>query len=98
MTDKIDEIRRLLKNINTDEEIDEIHDILDSIDGSIYAKNPYVTGIAEIAAKKGYVQEVNVINEIDSSPMLGGGQTHYDMGPTVVDVSFAVDPRELYDD
>lgn len=98
MTNDIQKIRELLKNINNDDEIDEIHEILDRLDGSVFAKNPRVNGIAEKAAKNGVVQEINVINEMDHYTQAGGGGGFVDSGPVRVDVSFAVDPREIYDD
>lgn len=95
---EIEEIRKKIKSINTDEELDEIDEMLDRMDGSFITQNPRVTGLAADAAKHGVVQEVNVTNEYDQQHVLGGSSQFIDVGRVRVDISIVADPRDLYDD
>lgn len=94
---QVEEIRRILKNVNTDEEIDEIHEILDRMSGLVALQNPRVTGLAEDIIRNGMVKNIDIVNHTDLQYSIGGGSHPIDTGPVEATITFAADPRDIYD-
>lgn len=99
MTNNVQKIRENLKNINTDDEIDEIHKILDRLDGRLLLEDSMISETAADIVKKGHVEHVEIMNEVDSYQKMGQfGASLQPTGVVRAEISIVASMDDIYDD
>lgn len=96
--DAVSEIKKKVKNINTDEEVEEICDMLDGLGGRFVHKNPQIDGTAAKIAEEGMMERMEVIQDSSFTPQIGGGTVSHPTAPIRCEITFVADPRDIYDD